>query len=399
MILLIDCFKLVKGTGKSIGIYNLAKNLVDNLSGLDSATRIVVLGNKHNREDFDIKGVEFVEVKYNPLSQVVCAMWELVLVNKAIKKINPDKVLFPRGYLPLRSVSKNYVIIHDMIPFYYHKNFPGVLGKTNYYIMWRLKASARKAYRVITVSEYAGSDIVKTAGLKDANKVIPILSGLNKMDASGIKEGYYPKGQSHPYRPYISAIASKLPHKNVLGVLKAYKAYLDMHTSGQENESIINQDKCSLEDSNILGLHIIGLDNDGVDRLIQEEHIAFTPEERSLIVGYKYIKRDEDMYAVIKGSQAFLFMSLNEGFGFPPLEAMQLGVPVVCSNRTSLPEVVGSAGILVNPDDYNAVAKALVEMESPEVRDKYIKLGYENIQRFRWDDRIQKYKEELINNN
>ena len=378
MILLIDCFKLVKGTGKSIGIYNLAKNLVDNLSGLDSGTRIVVLGNKYNREDFDIKGVEFVEVKYNPLSQAVCAMWELVLVNKAIKKIHPDKVLFPRGYLPLRSISKNYVIIHDMIPFYYHKHFPGVLGKTNYYIMWRLKASARNAYRVITVSEYAGSDIVKTAGLKDTNKVIPILSGLNKMDASGIKEGYYPEGQSQPYRPYISAIASKLPHKNVLGVLKAYKAYLDMHTSGQ--------------DSSILGLHIIGLDNAGVDRMIQEEHIAFTPEERSLIVGYKYIKRDEDMYAVIKGSQAFLFMSLNEGFGFPPLEAMQLGVP-------SLPEVVGSAGILVNPDDYNAVAKALVEMESPEIRDKYIKLGYENIQRFRWDDRIQKYKEELINNN
>ncbi len=385
MILLIDCFKLVKGTGKSIGIYNLAKNLVDNLSGHDSSIRIVVLGNKYNREDFDIKGIEFIEVKYNPLSQAVCAMWELVLVNKAIKRINPDKVLFPRGYLPLRSISKNYVIIHDMIPFYYHKNFPGVLGKTNYYIMWRLKASAKKAYRVITVSEYAGKDIVKTAGLKDTNKVIPILSGLNKMDASGIKEGYYPEGQSQPYRPYISAIASKLPHKNVLGVLKAYKAYLDMHESEEAD--------------GVLGLHIIGLDNDGVDRMIEEEHIAFTPDQRSLIVGYKYIKRDEDMYAVIKGSQAFLFMSLNEGFGFPPLEAMQLGVPVVCSNRTSLPEVVGSAGILVNPDDYNAVAKALVEMESAEVRDKYIKLGYENIQRFRWDDRIQKYKEELFNNN
>ena len=382
MILLIDCFKLVKGTGKSIGIYNLAKNLVDNLSGLDSSIRIVVLGNKYNREDFDIKGIEFIEVKYNPLSQAICAMWELVLVNKAIKRINPDKVLFPRGYLPLRSISKNYVIIHDMIPFYYHKHFPGVLGKTNYYIMWRLKASARKAYRVITVSEYAGKDIAKTAGLKDSERIIPILSGLNKMDVAGIKEGYYPDGQSQPYRPYISAIASKLPHKNVLGVLKAYKTYLDMHESE--------------ESDGVLGLHIIGLDNDGVDRMIEDENIAFTPDQRSLIVGYKYIKKDEDMYAVIKGSKAFLFMSLNEGFGFPPLEAMQLGVPVVCSNRTSLPEVVGDAGILVDPDDYNAVAKALVEMESPEVREKYIKLGYENIDRFKWEDRIKYYKSILI---
>ena len=257
-------------------------------------------------------------------------MWELVLVNKAIKKIHPDKVLFPRGYLPLRSISKNYVIIHDMIPFYYHKNFPGVLGKTNYYIMWRLKASASGAYRIITVSEYVGKDIVKTAKLKDADRLIHILSGLNKIDVARIKEGYYTDGQHQPYRPYISAIASKLPHKNVLGVLKAYKTYFDMHESEEAD--------------GILGLHIIGLDNDGVDRMIEEENIAFTSDQRILIVGYKYIKRD-DMYAVIKGSKAFLFLSLNEGFGFLPLEAMQLGASVVCSNRTSLPEVDVKAGI------------------------------------------------------
>ena len=121
-----DCFKLVKGTGKSIGIYNLAKNLADHLVRVKSGARIVILGNQYNREDFAIDGVEFVEVKYNPMSQAICAMWELVLVNQAIKKIRPDKVLFPRGYLPLRNISKNYVIIHDMIPFYYHKHFPGV---------------------------------------------------------------------------------------------------------------------------------------------------------------------------------------------------------------------------------------------------------------------------------
>ena len=62
MILPIDCFKLVKGTGKSIGIYNLAKNLVDNLDRLDSSTRIVVFGNKYNREDFGFPPLEAMKL-------------------------------------------------------------------------------------------------------------------------------------------------------------------------------------------------------------------------------------------------------------------------------------------------------------------------------------------------
>ena len=180
---------------------------------------------------------------------------------------------------------------------------------------------------------------------------------------------------------YISAIASKLPHKNVVGVLKAYKAYTELH---------------SQEEYPMFGLHIIGLDNVGVDRVIEEQHIEFTKEQRAKIVGYSYLPKDEDMYAVIKGSKVFLFLSLQEGFGFPPLEAMQLGVPVVCSDRTSLPEVVGDAALLADPEDPQAVAKMLVTMEDPAVKEQYIKRGYENTERFRWEERIKCYQKELL---
>ena len=119
MKLVIDCFKLVKGNGKSIGIYNLTKNLVLNLAKYkNSQDKIIVLGTKYNREDFDIPGVKFVSVKYNPKNKLVCIIWELYLVNEALKKIRADKVLFPRGFAPMKKVCKEYVIIHDMIPFY-----------------------------------------------------------------------------------------------------------------------------------------------------------------------------------------------------------------------------------------------------------------------------------------
>ena len=119
MKLVIDCFKLVKGTGKSIGIYNLTKNLVWNLAkSKNKKDKIVILGTKYNQEDFDIPGVKFVAVKYNPKNKLVCIFWELYLVNVALKRLKADAVLFPRGFAPMKKICPEYVIIHDMIPEY-----------------------------------------------------------------------------------------------------------------------------------------------------------------------------------------------------------------------------------------------------------------------------------------
>ena len=104
MNLVIDCFKLVKGAGKSIGIYNLAKSITDHLGermAQEGTNTIIVLGNAYNREEFDVPGVVFVEVKGNPLNKLYCIWWELVLVRQYAKKYQADRVLFPRGYRPM----------------------------------------------------------------------------------------------------------------------------------------------------------------------------------------------------------------------------------------------------------------------------------------------------------
>ena len=76
---------------------------------------------------------------------------------------------------------------------------------------------------------------------------------------------------------------------------------------------------------------------------------------------------------------------------------MQLGVPVVCSDRSSLPEVVKDAGILVDPDDFEAVTKALERVVSDEaLREKLIEKGYQNIRRFSWESRTELYWEEML---
>lgn len=124
MNLVVDCFKLVKGSGKSIGIYNLAVNLVRNLVRYKPSepVDILVIGNPKNREDFNIPGVNFIEItKYDPQNKFHALLWELFLVSSACRKYKIDRILFPRGYCALSHPSYDIVIIHDLIPFFIMK--------------------------------------------------------------------------------------------------------------------------------------------------------------------------------------------------------------------------------------------------------------------------------------
>ncbi|MCQ2520934.1 MAG: glycosyltransferase family 4 protein [Lachnospiraceae bacterium] len=371
MRIVIDCFKLVKGNGKSIGIYNLTLNLVRNLAKYRKPEdKIIILGTQKNREDFAMKGVKFVSVKYNPLNKVICILWELWMVSATLKRLHADVVLFPRGFAPIRHVTKDFVIIHDMIPFYYEEKFPGVLGKyENAYIMWRLKASAKSVHGVITDSEASKLDIVKYAKVKE-EKVHVVYPGANKVIAPCETAGFAKK-------PYISAIASGLPHKNADKVLLSYNLYRHRSASPMD-------------------LHLIGLDEKAVKELLAE-HCRNVPDDLlSHIHTVKFYEKDEDMQRVIAESSMFLFLSRKEGFGFPPLEAMQMGVPVVCSDSSSLPEVVGDAAILVDAEEEEDVVNAMLLMEEAKVAAEYIRKGAENVKRFNWKKQTADYRRVIV---
>lgn len=393
MNLVIDCFKLVKGAGKSIGIYNLAKSITGHLgeralelaeedgspNRKKNADTVIVLGNAYNREEFDVSGVTFVEVKGNPLNKLYCILWELLLVRKYAKKYRADRVLFPRGYRPIgrrgsigtykggRKI-RDTVMIHDLIPFYYDEHYPEVFNKLeNAYIMYRLKVSIKKADKIITGSEYSKEDILDK--VPECGKKIRVINdGLNDVSFKAGKNIVHAAGEGK--KDYIVAMTSGLPHKNAKGVLKNYEAYFK-------------------KANHPLQLAVIGIG----DTSVYEEMDA---EAAAHVKCYKFFKKFDDMCRVAAGARAYLFLSYAEGFGFPPLEAMQMGVPVVCSDRSSLPEVVGDAGILVDPEDTEAVVRALITATEEEaVREELIKKGYENIKRFSWESRTDLYWKEL----
>jgi glycosyltransferase involved in cell wall biosynthesis len=103
-------------------------------------------------------------------------------------------------------------------------------------------------------------------------------------------------------------------------------------------------------------------------------------EDDVIFTGYV---ADEDLPAFYNGASIFVFPSLYEGFGLPPLEAMACGTPVITSNRASLPEAVGDAGIMVDPDDIEGLAKAMVKLTTDEeLRQTMIKRGLERVKLF-----------------
>ena len=358
MTLVVDCFKLVRGAGKSIGIYNLALNMVRNLVEEKERTKdseikqckIVVLGNAYNEQEFNIPGVEFVCIEHDPLNKLRCIWWELFEVSFAARKYHADKMIHPRGYAPILKMTKEYIVVHDMIPFYYDEHYKGYFNRLeNFYIMWRLKASIRSCDRVITISEASCKDILNRVKVPKS-KISVIYNGYNITELPECVD------KSN----YIIAVTSKLPHKNAKGIIEAYEVYFK---------------QCE----HPLQLRIIGIGD--------VEQYALEPQAKENIKCYQYIESNEEMHRMI-----FLFLSLIEGFGFPPVEAMQLGIPVVCSKMSSLPEVVGDAAILVDPCEPDEVADALEKLQNDaNKQQELIVKGYHNVERFSWDKTANKY--------
>ena len=164
------------------------------------------------------------------------------------------------------------------------------------------------------------------------------------------------------------------PHKNVGSLVKAFKKIektfptykLVLAGSLDENGKNIKNMSCE-----------IGLSN----------KVIFTDT----------IREKDCPEALLSLADLFVFPTLYEGFGLPPLEAMACGTPVVASNVTSVPEVVGDAGLLVNPTDNEEISSAICELlENPEKRDFFSKKGLERARRFREEETTAKLYEHII---
>jgi glycosyltransferase involved in cell wall biosynthesis len=230
-----------------------------------------------------------------------------------------------------------------------------------------VRATARAAAHVIAPSEYTRRDLIETYGL-DPERVtaIPLAASKHFRRVEDADEIERVRRRYGITRDYVLAVGSIQPRKNLARLVRAY--------SGLRRER---------GRSNLPQLVLVGkrawLYGETL-KAVEEEGVG----DSVVLTGYV---SEGDLPALYTGALLFAYPSYYEGFGLPPLEAMRCGTAVLTGDRTSLPEVVGDAGLLADPFDTGAIARALALLiEDPALRAELGARGLERASAFDWRD-------------
>ncbi len=253
--------------------------------------------------------------------------------------------------------TRTVVTVHDVAPLL----FPGKRwGMSQLAWQWAWKGAV-KARRLISVSAYTRKMLVERCGLSP-DRIVVIPEGVEPTFRPLPEETVdtFRRRRGLPDGPVLLHVGNTQPRKNVEGLLRAL--------------AILRQ-----WNSRIILLQVGGTP---------------TPSQRQLIAAQGLESNirflgpvpDEDLVLLYNVADVFVFPSLYEGFGFPPLEAMACGTPVVASNASSLPEVVGDAGFLVDPHSPEAIAEAVRRvLEDTRLAEELHRRGLERARTFSWE--------------
>lgn len=290
-------------------------------------------------------------------------IWNLVSVPYSLFFGKDSDITFFFNYvIPPGVKGKKITMVHDMA---YKAHPETVRKKTRTLLNIALRKSCKRADKIITISEFSKKEIIKYMGIEE-KKIVVMPIGVDtsvyhpnytEKDVNNIKEKYNIKAE------YFLYLGTLEPRKNIEKLISAYA-----------------QLKSEISDIPILVLAgKKGWMYDGIFETVQKLHM----KDSILFTGYV---DEEDAPILIKGARIFLFPSLYEGFGMPPLEAMACGTPVVVSNVSSLPEVVGDAGILVDPMSIEGIKEGMKILNNGEgLRKKFSKMGLERAKEYTWE--------------
>ncbi len=285
-------------------------------------------------------------------------IWDYYLLPKAIKKYNLDILILPKNILPFFINTKSVIVVHDLAYFMPELNAYPLIDTI--YMKVMIKSSLKRTDRIISVSSNTKRDIIKITGTDEAKiKVVYEAADskyrqiTDKSKLNEIKDKYKLSDQ------YIFYSGSLSPRKNMIRLLTAYDEIKNkiphklVLTGGKSWDYEMVQELI-----NKLG-----------DSVIKLGHVP-----------------DKDMPFIYNLADLFVYPSLYEGFGLPPLEAMACGCPVIASKSSSIPEVVGNAAMLIDPYDTDDLAETMYKVLTNDgLREELIKRGLYRAKQFSWE--------------
>ncbi len=360
MIIAIDLRSIQRGTFS--GVENYTLSLLERMIKMDTQNTYKLFYN--GLKPVQVEDLHFLNttVVSRRIPNKLLALMVLVLRRPKFEKLIGDfDVLFLPNInnLSLKDKKKLVVTVHDLsfavIPEYYD------LKRRLWHWSLCYKKLLRRADKIIAVSEYTKQDVVRELGVPEERVEViyqgvdhtRFHSGLNVDKLRAVRNKYNLPGE------FILYMGTLEPRKNLVGLIQAFE---NMSTKihlviagkpGWKFRSIFDAAKRSLKKNNI---HFLG-----------------------------FVEESDKPY-MLKLARVFAFPSLYEGFGLPVLEAMAVGTPVVTSSVTSLPEVVGDAGLLVNPYNIEEITFALDQLLTDEgLRLRLTEKGLLRAKQFSWE--------------
>jgi glycosyltransferase involved in cell wall biosynthesis len=336
-----------------------AVNLIEALAEVDQSNQYTLYVTRQSAIDrfanrwpnFNVKRT----VPHTPLLRIPVTL-------SAELRRNPVDVLHVQYTAPPLAPCPVVATIHDLsfehLPETFNRRSRAQLRLT-------VRRTARKAAQILTLSEFSRRDIVDTYGIApDRVSVTPAAAPSHfkpikdETELRKIRETYGIE------RDYILSVSSIQPRKNLIRLIEAYSCLRGLRAEGKLPQLVLVGKRGWLDNETFRAAQRHSANND----------IAFT--------GYV---AENDLPALYSGATCFVYPSFFEGFGLPVLEAMQCGAPVIAGNRTSIPEVVGKAGLLFDPFDTNSLVQALTRMlDDSEYRAALRTQGLARAREFDW---------------
>ena len=349
------------------GIGTYIRNLLRHLARMDRETEFVLLCRPQDQQELSSAGENFRSV---PETAANYSIAEQLTVPWALKREGVTLFHAPHYVLPPLVRCRTVVTIHDCIHLMFPQYLPNRLALA--YARTSITAAARRANRVLTVSESSKRDILRFVDVP-ADKIDVIYNAYderfgvepNEEDVVRVRERF----QLHD--EFVLYAGNVKPHKNLTRLIDAFNL---VRQRGLDHLKLV---------------------------MIGDEISKYTALRRAVHHHqlHKYVRflgylPEETLAVMYRLAGVFVFPSLYEGFGLPPLEAMASGTPVVTSNVSSLPEVAGNAALLVDPYDPAAIADGIYTVLTDEsVRRDLRKKGLARASQFSWEASVRRVRE------
>lgn len=342
--------RMINNSGIGRYIEKILVNTIDHFENITLLGNEQEIKEKLGRENLSI--IDFRESFYSMSEQI---RYPLVV---------PKCDLFwsPHFNVPLLPIKakKRLATVHDV----FHLAFYDMLTRPQkIYAKIVIKAALEKSDQVITVSHFSKEEILRFTSSKYENKIHVIHNGIDPLVEKN------PHTKVPEYENYFLAVGNVKPHKNFRRTIEAYKIFLEKNIHNENCPHFLIVGKMDgLITGDSTAIDIVNQDK------ILKEYVHFLGRVS-----------DSELSGIYKNALALIFPSYYEGFGFPPLEAMQLETPVLVSNSACMPEVCGDAAIYFDPYDINDIANKMGSMyKDIRLRDSIKIKGLDQVKKFDW---------------